>query len=47
LDVELPEIIKEFVTEENIEKTIRKNLDSILGMNIIILTRSVKSIALP
>jgi hypothetical protein len=32
LDVDLPEIIKNFVTEENIEKTIRKNLDTILGM---------------
>jgi hypothetical protein len=31
LDMELPDIISNFVTEENLEKTVRKNLDTILG----------------
>jgi hypothetical protein len=31
LDMELPDIIRNFVTDENLENTIRKNLDTILG----------------
>jgi hypothetical protein len=31
MDLELPDIIKNFVTEENLEKTIKKNLDTVLS----------------
>jgi hypothetical protein len=31
IDFEVPDIVKNLVTEDNIEKTIRKNLDTILA----------------